>query len=65
MAAQILPYIWVIVASLGAVALAIVVMILWDIRKMVGSFGAIIDGVSYMADFFRFLKIFRRKDSRR
>jgi Kef-type K+ transport system membrane component KefB len=65
MAAQILPYIWVIVASLSAVALAIVVMILWDVRKMVNSLGTVIEGVSYLADFFRFLRIFRRKDSRR
>jgi hypothetical protein len=61
MAEQILVYIWIIVASLSAVALAFLIMILWEIRKMVSSLGIVVDGVSYLRDFFRFLKIFRRK----
>jgi len=61
MSEQILVYIWIIVASLSAVALAFVIMILWEVKKMLGSFGSVIDGISYLADFFRFLKLFRRK----
>jgi len=61
MAEQILVYIWIIVASLSAVALTFVIMILWEVWRMIRSFGVVFDGFSYLADFFRFLKIFRKK----
>jgi len=61
MAEHVLTYIWIIVASLSAVALAFLIMILWEVRKMVGSLGVVMDGVSYLKDFFKFIKIFRRK----
>jgi len=61
MAEHVLTYIWIVVASLSAVALAFLIMILWEVRKMVGSLGVVMDGVSYLKDFFKFIKIFRRK----
>ncbi len=50
MAEQILPFFWMGVAVMLMVALAVLTMTLWEVRKTVKSLSIISDRVAYLTD---------------
>jgi len=64
MAEQILPYLWILVALLSCVVLAILAMTLWEVRKAVKSAVIISERIAWLTDikgWYSFIKQFIRK----
>ena len=61
MAEQILPYLWVLVALMSCVVLAILAMTLWEVRRTVKSAAIISERIAWLTDiksWFEFIKNF-------
>ncbi|NPU84613.1 MAG: hypothetical protein HPY65_08985 [Syntrophaceae bacterium] len=69
MAEQILPFFWMGVALMLIVALAVLTMTLWEVRKTVKSLSIISDRVAYLTDVKAWIGLLtswrRRKDPKK
>jgi len=52
------------VALLSAVALTILIVILWKVWMVIRAVGGVIDGVPVLSDLFHFIEFFKRRKKR-